>query len=74
MKVKIDLEKIYSSFQPAKRFEAFLQENKDTVFTAVEFARNSNPKVGAVFYCLAEDPSDPPWILNGIYLKQVDEE
>lgn len=71
MKVKIDVKKIYDSFTPSDRFKKFIEENKDKVFTAIEYARNKS--VGCVFYTLKEDKQDPPWIFNGIYLIKIDE-
>lgn len=72
IRVMLNLEEIYRRMQPARRFEMFLQANKDKVFTAVEFMRI--PTTGAAFYQLKEDTSEPPWILEEGCLKKLDEE
>lgn len=68
MKVKINVNKIYETFTPAKEFQDFLEENKDKVFTAVLYSKT----VFSTFYTLKEDKQNPPWIFDGIFLEEVE--
>ena len=68
MKVKINVNKIYETFTPAKKFQDFLEENKDKVFTAVLYSKT----VSSTFYTLKEDKQNPPWMYDGILLEEVE--
>ena len=68
MKVKINVDRIYETFNPAKKFKYFIEENRDKIFTAVPYSRTAS----TTFYTLKEDKQDPPWIFDGRFLEEVE--